>query len=306
MAQRATCGRAGGMSSPLVSIMVPVHNRRNLLAVCLESALAQTCRDFEVVVADNASTDGTWDVCREFARIDSRVRIFQNPENVGPVRNWRRCFKESQGHYGKLLFSDDLMSPQFLEKTLPLIRDPHVAFVFSMATIGSELWQGRVAYRFGGHTGKFSRNRYIRCALLGSRAPVSPGAALFRMSDLRASLQLSIPSPTIGGFEEHGAGIDLLLYLMTAARYEQVAFVAEALVFFREHKGSITFSDEFRVADAYHQARIWFAAHTQARWTLASTLAAAWLRSVKQRRHLVSPGAIADRYLPETLRKWTA
>jgi glycosyltransferase involved in cell wall biosynthesis len=294
------------MGSPLVSIMMPVYNRRALLADCLKSALAQTFRDLEVVVVDNASTDGTWDVCREFARLNSRVRIFRNAENIGPVRNWQRCFKEAQGRYGKLLFSDDVLSSYYLEKTLPWMRDPHVAFVFTMALIGPDPRQSKPAYRFAPHTGKFSRNCYIRGALFGSRVLVSPGAALFRVSDLRGSLRLSIPSPTIDDFEAHGAGIDLLLYLMTAARYEQVAFVAEPLAFFRAHEGSISYSVNGRLADAYHQARIWFAAHTQERWTLASTLAAAWLRSMKQRRRLVSPRAIADRFLPQTLKNWTA
>src|SRR5579872_5687154 len=98
------------MSAPLVSIIVPVYNRRRLLAECLESALDQTWRDMEVVVVDNASTDGTWDVCRAFARADSRVRIFRNPENIGPVRNWQRCFREAEGRFGKLLFSEDVLS----------------------------------------------------------------------------------------------------------------------------------------------------------------------------------------------------
>jgi len=286
------------MSAPLVSIMVPVYNRRRMLADCLKSALSQTCRDLEVVVADNASTDGTWDVCREFARADSRVRIFRNSENIGPVRNWQRCFREAQGRYGKLLFSDDVLSSYYLEKTLPLMRDPHVAFVFTMAMIGTDPRQSRLAYRFDKQTGRFPRHQYIRRALIGSSVPVSPGAALFRLSDLRGSLQLSIPSPTIAGFEQHGAGIDLLLYLMTAARYEEVAYVAQPLVFFREHKGSITHSGDSRLSDAYHQARIWFAAHTQGRWTLASTLAAAWLSTMKHRRRPVSPGAFAERFLP--------
>jgi len=294
------------MSSPLVSIMVPVFNRRDLLAGCLKSALSQTCRDLEVVVVDNASTDGTWDVCREFARLDARVRIFRNDENLGPVRNWQRCFKEAQGRYGKLLFSDDVLSSYYLEKTLPLIRDPHVAFVFTMALIGPHPRQSKPAYRFNAHTGLFSRNRYLRRALVDSRVPVSPGAALFRVSDLRGSLQLNIPSPTIDDFEKHGAGIDLLLYLMTAVRYEEVGFVAQPLVFFRAHEGSITLSGDFRPADAYHQARIWFAAHTQERWALASALAVAWLSSMKQRRRLLSPGAIASRYLPKTLEGWVA
>ena len=295
------------MSAPLVSIMVPVYNRRPFLADCLKSALAQTCRELEVIIVDNASTDGTWEVCREFARADGRVRIFRNPENIGPVRNWQRCFKEAQGRYGKLLFSDDVLSSHYLEKTLPLIRDPHVAFVFTMALTGPQPRESRLAYRFHAHTGRFTRRHYIRRALFGSRAPVSPGAALFRVSDLRGSLRLSIPSPTIDDFEQHGAGIDLLLYLMTAARYEEVAYVAEPLVFFRSHEGSITHSaGDSRLADAYHQARIWFAAHTQGRWTLASTLAAAWLRTMKQKRRPVSPGSITHRFLPEALESWSA
>ena len=294
------------MSAPLVSVMVPVYNRRVMLGDCLVSALAQTHRDLEVVVVDNASTDGTWEVCRQFARADSRVRIFRNSENIGPVRNWQRCFREARGHYGKLLFSDDVLSSYYLEKTLPWMRDPRVAFVFTMALIGSKPQLSRSAYRFDPRTGRFSRSQYIRGALWGAKVPVSPGAALFRLSDLRGSLRLSIPSPSIADFEQHGAGIDLLLYLMTAARYEEVGYVAEPLVFFRAHEGSITHSGDSRLADAYHQARIWFAAHTQGRWTLASTLAAAWLSTMKQRRRPVSPSYIAHRFLPPVLESWSA
>ncbi len=293
------------MSAPVVSIMVPVHNRRGFLADCLKSALAQSFSDLEVVVVDNASTDGTWEVCRAFAEADSRVRIFRNAGNIGPVRNWRRCFREAEGRYGKLLFSDDVLSSRYLEKTLPLMRDPRVAFVFTMAMIGRDPQSSRLAYRFSSETGRFPRHRYIRRALFGSTVPVSPGAALFRLSDLRASLQIAIPSPTITDFERHGAGIDLLLYLMTATRYEEVAYVAEPLAFFREHPGSITHSGDSRLVDCYHQARIWFAAHSEGRWTLASTLASAWLSAVKRRRRLVSPGSIARQFLPASREGWT-
>src|SRR5207244_1635265 len=153
------------VSTPLVSILVPVHNRREHLPSCLRSALAQTRQDFEIVVVDNASTDGTWEVCQGFAKADPRVQIFRNPENIGPVRNWQRSFKYAQGHYGKLLFSDDLMEADYLEKTLPLLSDPHVAFVFSMAKIGAEPATAKAAYRFAPCTGKFSREHYIHRAL---------------------------------------------------------------------------------------------------------------------------------------------
>jgi|SRR5579872_4232542 len=182
------------MNAPLVSILVPVYNRRRMLPDCVKSALAQTVRDLEVVIVDNYSSDGTWDICREFAQVDSRVRIFQNPENIGPVRNWQRCFREARGHYGKLLFSDDVLSSYYLEKTLPLICSPRVGFVFTMALIGPEPRSSHIAYRFHRRSGQFPRNEYIRQALFGSRVPVSPGAALFRMRDLRGSVRRRTPS----------------------------------------------------------------------------------------------------------------
>jgi hypothetical protein len=174
-----------------------------------------------------------------------------------------------------------------------------------MAMIGPAPRASRLVHKFDDHTGRFSRQHYIRRALFGSQAPVSPGAALFRIKDLRMSLRLSIPSPTIDDFERHGAGIDLLLYLMTAARYEEVAYVAEPLVFFRAHEGSISQARDLLLTDAYHQARIWFAAHTQGSWMLASTLAAAWFSAMKRRRRPVNPGFIVDQFLPKALESWT-
>ena len=56
-----------------VSILVPVFNREELIGDCIQSALDQTFDDLEVVVVDNASTDGTWDVCRTYGEKDSRV-----------------------------------------------------------------------------------------------------------------------------------------------------------------------------------------------------------------------------------------
>src|SRR2546427_6401542 len=107
------------MTAPLVSILIPVYNRKQLVGPCIQSALDQTVREFEVVIVDNASTDGTWQVCEAFAAKDKRVRVIRDPLNVGPVRNWQRCMQEAGGLYGKILFSDDLIEPTFLERTLP-------------------------------------------------------------------------------------------------------------------------------------------------------------------------------------------
>src|SRR3989304_5716279 len=112
--------------NPAVSLLVPAFNREKLLVPCLDSALAQTFPDLEVVVVDGASTDGTWEVCQRYASADSRVRVFRDEVNTGPVRGWWRCLEEARGTHGTFLWSDDVLRPTFLEMTLPQLADKNV------------------------------------------------------------------------------------------------------------------------------------------------------------------------------------
>lgn len=244
---------------PKVSILIPVYNREKLIGECIESALAQTFSDLEVVVVDNASTDGTWSVCKKYAERDSRVRVFQNTENIGPVKNWKRCFDEARGEFGKILFSDDLIYPEFLSKTVSFLDNPNVGFVFTNVEI---------AYA-PGHDGRvvdnavkyFKGHEYIHMNFFEPyKVPLSPCAALFRLDDLRKNLVWDIPTPAKTDFSTHGAGPDLLLYLQAAAQYPLVAKLEDTLVLFRKHQESITVSfDKSIIATYYAQARLWFA-----------------------------------------------
>jgi len=105
------------MPEPLVSILIPTYNRERLIGETIRSALVQTYPHIEVVVVDNASTDSSWEVISELARKDSRIHPFRNETNVGPMRNWKRAFDEAKGKNGKVLWSDDLIAPDFHEKT---------------------------------------------------------------------------------------------------------------------------------------------------------------------------------------------
>lgn len=248
------------MIQPLVSILVPVYNRENFIGECIESALAQTYTHIEVVVVDNASTDGTWAICQQFAAKDQRVRVFRNDTNIGPVRNWKRCIDQASGFYGKILFSDDLIESDFLEKTLPFLIKPEVGFVFSSVNMGSEPVNGSIKYEYADKTGIYSTADFITASLFGGDVPISPGCALFRIDDLKRNMLLDIPSPTIKDFLSHGAGPDLLLYLLTAKAYSSFAFVNEPLCFFRAHDGSISISDKNQyLSRCYIQAKMWFA-----------------------------------------------
>ncbi|SFH78217.1 Glycosyl transferase family 2 [Pseudomonas guineae] len=243
----------------LVSILIPVYNREEIIAETLDSALAQTYKNIEVIIVDNASTDGTWGIIQRYALSDSRVNAFRNNSNVGPVRNWLRCLEEASGKYGKILWSDDLIAPEFLEKTLPFLDDDDVGFVFTATRIFSSNREiGELCYAIG-NTGLYSGDKFIRADLQGENYPVSPGCALFRMKDLRENLILQVPNSVASDFSMHAIGNDLLLFLLVAHKYPKFAFFSEVLSFFRAHEGSISIaSEDCKLSLHYNLARSHF------------------------------------------------
>jgi hypothetical protein len=103
---------------PLVSIGIPVYNGEAYLADAIASVLAQTMGDLEVVVSDNASTDGTRAIVEQFARADARVRYCRNETNLGAAPNYNRAFALSRGRYFKWLAHDDRIEPDYLDRTM--------------------------------------------------------------------------------------------------------------------------------------------------------------------------------------------
>ncbi len=107
-----------GSSIPLISIGVPVYNGKRYLREALDSALAQDYPHFEVIVSDNASTDGTEAVAREYAEKDARIRYWRNAENLGALPNFGQAFALSNGKYFTWLACDDVLSsPRYLSTT---------------------------------------------------------------------------------------------------------------------------------------------------------------------------------------------
>jgi len=108
---------------PRVSIGLPVFNGGEFLAAALDSLLAQSFRDFEIVISDNASTDATESLCHERARRDPRVHYYRNDANVGGRRNFNRVFELSTGEYFKWAAHDDVHEPQYLERCVEVLDD---------------------------------------------------------------------------------------------------------------------------------------------------------------------------------------
>jgi len=223
-----------------VSILIPVYNRENLIEETIKSALNQTYENIEVIIVDNKSTDKTWKILQRLALKDKRIKIFQNETNVGPVRNWKRCIDEARGEYGKILWSDDLIAPAFLEKTVYFLEKTDIGFVFTGTEIFVDDTDEKFAYYFIGSTGEYKSEQYIDGVLFNSTYPVSPGCALFRLKDLKKNLLVDVPNKVNSDFSMHAIGNDLLIFLLTANQYNKFAFVSEKLAFFRSHKDSIS------------------------------------------------------------------
>lgn len=123
-------------ATPSVSVGLPVFNGERYLAAAIEAHLAQTFRDFELVVRDNASTDGTEAIARAAAARDPRVRYLRLTENVGALANFNGLVAEARGRFFKWAAADDLVAPELLARALAVLeRDPGVVMCHSHTRI---------------------------------------------------------------------------------------------------------------------------------------------------------------------------
>jgi hypothetical protein len=122
---------------PQVSIGLPVYNGENFVAEAIESVLAQTFTDWELIISDNASTDRTEAICRGYAERDERILYVRVEENQGVAWNFNRVFELARGQYFKWAAHDDLNAPTQLERLVAALdADPSVVLAsFQTATI---------------------------------------------------------------------------------------------------------------------------------------------------------------------------
>jgi glycosyltransferase involved in cell wall biosynthesis len=119
-----------------VSVGLPVYNGEPYLAATLDSLLAQTLGDFELIVSDNASTDRTEDIGRAYAEKDARVRYSRNDRNLGLAGNCNRTLELARGRYFRLAAADDLSAPELLAECVAILEDdPSVVLAYPKTTL---------------------------------------------------------------------------------------------------------------------------------------------------------------------------
>lgn len=232
--------------TPKVSIGMPVYNGERFIVAAIESILGQTERDLELIISDNASTDATESICRDFAGNDNRVCYLRNETNIGAHPNYNITYHASNGEFFKWAAHDDVLDVTYLERCLEkLVANPDTVVcqsflryidendteigVYDSSLVGSTA--SDPAVRFGG--------------LVLLPHPAYEIMGLYRRSALEGSLLLQ---------SFHGADRALLAELSLRGRFAQVA---EPLLLVRDHKQRYTQSN-IRPKDraVWHDARL--------------------------------------------------
>jgi len=109
-------------STPKISIGIPVYNGEKFIRKCIESILQQTNRNFELIISDNASTDSSPEICKEFLNKDNRITFVRQNKNMGRLWNFHFLVKKAVGEYFVWVPVDTFLLPEFLERNIAVLE----------------------------------------------------------------------------------------------------------------------------------------------------------------------------------------
>jgi glycosyltransferase involved in cell wall biosynthesis len=198
---------------PLVSIGLPVYNGGDFLAKAIDSLLGQTYRGIELVISDNASNDGSSELCAAVAARDPRVKYSRLADNIGGVNNHNRVRELARGSFFMFGSSDDIWQPTYVERCAEiLIADPRVAVAYTLNSLMDEHGapKGQVKPFYALDTDDVT-NRFRQ--LVQTDSPIEPFYGLIRKTALDATAKLILHP----GFDRF-----MLLELGLLGRFRQV------------------------------------------------------------------------------------
>ncbi len=172
-----------GMAAPFVSVVTPVYNGEEHLAECIESVLSQTSGDWEYVIVDNCSDDGTREIAERFAAADKRIRYLRNRAFLDVIASHNRAFQSisPKSSYCKVVQADDWLYPECLERMVDLAEEnPNVGIVGAYRLIDGAVHP--VGMRF--ETSVVTGVEVLRHSLLGRPNVTGGPSALLLRSDL--------------------------------------------------------------------------------------------------------------------------
>ena len=221
-----------------VTIVIPTFNRVDLLEKTIESALKQTY-PCDVIVCDHGSQDSTPEMMEKY---EGKVKYIRKEVDHGISFCWLDGIINADTEFVHLHLDDDLMMPDYIEKSMKYMRDKEVGMVFSDAILknyatGQEYPNCLdIAHKFG--TGIIAAGQ-LEKEILENSLMLSPAVCLYRKKDMIDALYPGSLPIDFGG-EYKGVGPDHFMTLLVLLRYKKVAALGESLAIFGAHDGSIT------------------------------------------------------------------
>ena len=234
---------------PRVSVGLPVYNGAGFLAGAIESLLAQTFTDFELILSDNASTDSTQQIGLAYAAKDARVRYHRNETNIGASGNHNRTIELCRGEYFLWFGHDDLCAPTYLARCVEVLdRDPGLVLVSTRITDVDETGSAMV-------NENVQRGIAVRADQMAIDA-TEPHRRFAALSSLNHQCELifgMMRSAVLKQTRLHGnyADADRVLLAELALR-GRFALIPDTLFFRREHAHRST-----RLHPGRHERSVW-------------------------------------------------
>lgn len=151
--------------TPLVSVIVPCYNMEKYLTDTIASVRSQTFGDWELLVVDDASTDGTMRILHDFSQQDPRIKVAVKDEHSGIAHTRNRCLQRAKGRYLAFLDADDLWHPEKLEKQLRFMQERQAAFSYTSYDLIDE--NGQPLGKTIQATRDLNYQAYLRNTLIG-------------------------------------------------------------------------------------------------------------------------------------------
>jgi len=217
-------------TKPVVSVIITAYNREKYIFNAIDSVIASTYKDIELIVVDDCSSDRTYDISKKYENNDSRIKIYRNNRNLGQFENRNYAATLSNGKYLKFLDSDDMIYPYGLEVMVNCIeRYPNAGIAISHDFLHED-----EPYPI-----MLTPNEAYKCFFLAKGFPMSgPSAAIICKEAF----------DNVGGFPSpYYVGSDIILWLKIASKYNLVK-MPPALNWYRRHesqefvKGTNSFS----------------------------------------------------------------
>lgn len=201
------------MTTPIVSIIIPIYNVAKFLPRCIDSVLAQTFTDFELILVDDGSPDNSGAICDEYSKKDSRIRVFHNV-NGGAAAARKFGVQQAKGDWIEFIDGDDTIPHDSVDRLYAIAKDGEYDIIVGTLNLNNKIiFKQKIS-------GSTSKEDYL-IALLMNETSIGPVAKLYR-AKLFKSLEWKTP-------KEITNNEDLLMLISLTSNLKKV-FVAQDIV----------------------------------------------------------------------------